>query len=682
MTLAITLVLPLQAQTSSRFFPETGHSLSGSFRAFWERNGALAVFGYPLSDELTEPDLNTGTILTTQYVERQRFEHHPENRGTPYEVQLGRLGEEALLRQGRDWFTFPQADPSTPHYFTETGHAIAPQFWDYWRTHGLDLRDRGISLRESLALWGFPLSEAQMELGSDGNMYLTQWFERARFEFHPNNPNPFKVLLGLLGAETMGFHTTQKLMLSAKGNASAYPIISSGDRLPNGYQFQGIPDGIGLVARGQDTFDAYVAHETSTVPFPAIGQTGAAADSRNAEISRVRLSLQTMSVVSGELVWKSELNFARFCSANMAGQREGFQSRVFFTGEETNDLLSTPPNPAWPATGATRQAGYVVAVDTNTGKQYVIPGLGRANHENTVVIPGGWSQVVALTDDDTFNAPSAQLYLYAAASSQDMLDDKGQLYAFVSDNATINDYGDLPKGLSVSGSFIAVPRDVALGDQTALENWSNANNVFQFIRTEDLTYDKNNPRVVYIADTGEPRAIADPTTGRLKRGASTDRGPYPNGRIFKMVMNESDPLKVDSLEVLIDADAAGYNSLNTLHNPDNLDTSANSLMIQEDPIGVNNFDPGKGPAARIWRYDLSNGSLGVVAEVDQSLDPNARMGTWESSGIVDASTVLGPDLWLVNVQAHSLWVEKSAQPEGYTRKLEGGQLILLRVPGS
>jgi hypothetical protein len=39
-------------------------------------------------------------------------------------------------------------------------------------------------------------------------------------------------------------------------------------------------------------------------------------------------------------------------------------------------------------------------------------------------------------------------------------------------------------------------------------------------------------------------------------------------------------------------------------------------------------------------------------------------------------------MWLVNVQAHSLWVEKSAQPEGYTRKIEGGQLILLHVPGS
>jgi hypothetical protein len=270
--------------------------------------------------------------------------------------------------------------------------------------------------------------------------------------------------------------------------------------------------------------------------------------------------------------------------------------------------------------------------------------------------------------------------MYVAANGRSMLEDKGQLYAFVSADTSINDYGDMRAGVSVGGSFIPVPREIALGDQTALENWSNANNVFQFIRTEDLAYDKTNPRVVYIADTGEPRAVADPTTGRLARGPSSARGPYPNGRVFKMTLNAADPLKVDSFEVLIDADAAGYNK-DGLHNPDNLDTSGNSLMIQEDPIGVNNFNPGEGPTARIWRYDLKSGQLTIVAEVDQSADPTAKAGSWESSGIADASGLFGPGTWLVNVQAHSLWVETAAA-EGYTRKLEGGQLLLLTVPGS
>jgi hypothetical protein len=45
---------------------------------------------------------------------------------------------------------------------------------------------------------------ALMERGSDGRIYLTQWFERARFEYHSGNPAPYQVLLGRLGAELLG----------------------------------------------------------------------------------------------------------------------------------------------------------------------------------------------------------------------------------------------------------------------------------------------------------------------------------------------------------------------------------------------------------------------------------------------------------------------------------------------
>jgi hypothetical protein len=179
-------------------FPETGYSLSGRFLSYWRSNGGLPVFGYPIDSE----QQTDGRVV--QWFERERFELHPENRGTPYEIELGRLGAEALERQGRDWMTFPKADPRTPHYTAETGHAIAPQFWDYWRSHGLEFGDRGISYRESLALFGYPLSEAQMEQGSDGQMYVIQWFERARFEYHPDNPAAYRVLLGRLGAEVLG----------------------------------------------------------------------------------------------------------------------------------------------------------------------------------------------------------------------------------------------------------------------------------------------------------------------------------------------------------------------------------------------------------------------------------------------------------------------------------------------
>jgi hypothetical protein len=52
--------------------------------------------------------------------------------------------------------------------------------------------------------------------------------------------------------------------------------------------------------------------------------------------------------------------------------------------------------------------------------------------------------------------------------------------------------GDIASGDVLTGEFSAVPPGVALGDQTALES-SNVNNVFQFIRLEDVAYDKTTP---------------------------------------------------------------------------------------------------------------------------------------------------------------------------------------------
>lgn len=504
------------------------------------------------------------------------------------------------------------------------------------------------------------------------------------------------LLLTTVASASPGRLTSAPAMLtSSVPGASVLPIMTVGETLPNGYRFESIPDGVAFTPNGNGTVDVFVAHETSLVPFPYNLATGVGlSDFDNAQVSKLRLHQGTAGVLQGWMPLTSSANYQRFCSAFIASKEHGFKHPIFFGNEEATDFVSPPPLQAWPPDpNNQRQAGLVVALDTITGKYHEIPGMGRLNHENTIVVPGGWDGVVALTGDDTFSAPSAQLYMYMAASADDLLADNGGLYALVSDNPAINDYGDLSGSMSVSGSFIPVPRAIALGPQTPLENWSNANNVFQFIRVEDMAYDKNNPRVVYIADTGEPRAIPNPATGRLMRGPSSTQGPYMNGRIFKLTMNAANPLVVDSLEILINADLGGYNNPNALHQPDNIDTSAGSLMIQEDPGSHNGAAPGVGPNARVWRYDFATGTLTVAAMVDQSLDPAARNGAWESSGIVDASSIFGPGTWLVTVQAHSLFIETevrsvtntSVNPPvtgNVTFKREGGQLLLLTIPGS
>jgi hypothetical protein len=195
-----------------------------------------------------------------------------------------------------------------------------------------------------------------------------------------------------------------------------------------------------------------------------------------------------------------------------------------------------------------------------------------------------------------------------------------------------------------------------------LEDWSNDNNVMQFIRLEDLAYDKNDARVVYIADTGASGVAPDPATGRLHRPGGA--GQAPNGRIFEFVFNADNPLVVDSLTVLADGDAPGTEVFVPFTSPDNVDTSKKSLMVQEDTGN-----------ALIWQYRLKQSDWRVVASVN---DPGG-----ESSGIVDASRFLGPGSWLLDVQAHSTDVDFDTTSEpGIRIKREDGQLMLLELPGS
>jgi len=161
-----------------RYFPETGHTVTGAFLQFFNRYGGLTVFGYPI----TEPFLVEGGI-TIQYFQRARMELHPGSTA----VRLGDLGWEWLNRQPK----WPGTTPVTPavraRFFPETGHTVQGAFLDFWERRG------------GLDIFGYPISEEFTEGGR-----TVQYFQRARFEWHPENPDPYKVQLGLLGSEIYG----------------------------------------------------------------------------------------------------------------------------------------------------------------------------------------------------------------------------------------------------------------------------------------------------------------------------------------------------------------------------------------------------------------------------------------------------------------------------------------------
>lgn len=177
--------VPDPQQPGVQYFPATGHTLRGAFREYWTRYGGLAQFGYPLTEEFTEPVGPDQQQLQVQYFERNRFELHPENAGSPYEVLLGTLGR---AFHTPDPPVSPQAGA---RYFPETGHNLSGAFLAYWDAHG------------GLFVHGYPLTEPFQEVNStDGKLYNVQYLERSRFEWHPENVgSPYEVLLGQFGTQ-------------------------------------------------------------------------------------------------------------------------------------------------------------------------------------------------------------------------------------------------------------------------------------------------------------------------------------------------------------------------------------------------------------------------------------------------------------------------------------------------
>ncbi len=473
-----------------------------------------------------------------------------------------------------------------------------------------------------------------------------------------------------------GFITSGPALLTLNVPGTVTPIISVGEEV-DGVKFEGLPDGLGIVdGDSPGTAEVFVAHEQTTVPF--FGEH----DFQDASVTSWTLDIATKAVLSAAEPLSADNGFLRFCSAAIAGPEHGFSSPVFFANEESNDIIDVPAGaPYGPdrALAPQRQGGYTVMLDTESGRFTEVAGMGRLNHENTVALPG-YREIALLTTDDTFTATTSQLYLYTAANESQVWGDRGSLWAFQvtrMNGAAVNrhdpfnnanDYLDLGLEDEMQGRFIPVPRNVARGTtgeapQDALENWSIENNIFTFIRLEDVAVDKNDPRVVFVADTGASRVLPDPATGRLHRPSGVT-GLADNGRIFKFVFDERDPKKVQSFTVYADGDApTTHSKFVGFTSPDNIDTSRYSLMVQEDT-----------DFGQIWQNKLSDGSWSAVADV---VDTGG-----ESSGIVDASEWFGPGSWLLDVQAHDLPFVDEMVVGDITIKREEGQLIFMSIPGS
>ncbi|NNJ11578.1 hypothetical protein EKD04_014670 [Chloroflexales bacterium ZM16-3] len=221
-----------------RCFPETNQCISGPIRTYWEKNGGLPIFGFPITDQHQETV--EGRTLQVQWFERDRLEIQAD--GT---VTAGRLGVELLDKQGRPWQVGSQLSPDAGCLGNfPTGYQVCGTFAKFWQNNG------------GLTRLGYPVT-AEIQETIEGQIYTVQYFERRRFELHGG-----QVLLGLLGREVHDFAPPADICTQIPASVNAYVEPNCG---PGGTVFGAIGGGF---ASGESIGFYVTAPDQSVIGTP------------------------------------------------------------------------------------------------------------------------------------------------------------------------------------------------------------------------------------------------------------------------------------------------------------------------------------------------------------------------------------------------------------------------------
>lgn len=451
------------------------------------------------------------------------------------------------------------------------------------------------------------------------------------------------------GSDTGPSSSQSPYLVPVAPGVQTVSVLTVGDIVENdglAYRMVGIPDGLGAFDNGDGTFTVLMNHELrNNVGF--IRDHGAI----GAFVSKWTIRKRDLKVLKGEdliqgiatwntgtINWNAPalgVALHRLCSADLASASaffnaaagKGFNGRIFMDGEESDTV----------------GRAFAHLMD---GTSYELPRLGKMAFENVVAHPAsGDKTIVAVTDD----GPGGQVYVYVGA--------KTNVGANAIVQAGLNNgtlYGiKAPFLTEVDGTVVpaaGTPFEmVSLGDVSALsgaqlETNSDTGLVTEFFRPEDGAWDPNNPNDFYFVTTA---------------------GFTAKSRLWRLRFDDiANPAAGGTLFMVLDG-AEGQKML------DNIGISGNGqIVMQEDPGSQNHI-------AKVWRYSIANGALEMVAQHDpQRFDPAvaAPLLTMdeESSGVIDVSAILGNGWYLLDVQGH--------YNIGDTELVEGGQLLLMRIP--
>lgn len=459
---------------------------------------------------------------------------------------------------------------------------------------------------------------------------------------------PVALTLPASAQDTQGPSSSQSpYLVSTQPDVMMRSILTVGDQggvKPDGspYVMAGIPDGLGAYDNLDGTFSVLMNHEISTGrgAVRAHGATGAF-------ISRFVIRKSDLAVMSGgDLIQQiatfnpasatynapqKGIQLNRLCSADLPAptaffdpvQNVGYNGRIFMNGEES---------------GSEGRA-FAHLLD---GTSYELPRLGKFSWENSVAHPNAGNKTIVIgTDDGT----GGQIYIYVGqkTNSGGPIDRAGLT------NGTL--YGLRVNGVAAESSETGIPKGLGFSLQSfgnveslsgaALESQSVMTGVTSFLRPEDAAWNPSNTNEFYFNTTN---AFNKPSRlWRLRFDDSTN--PQFGGTIEAVLDGTEGQQMLDNLAI----------------------NGRNQAILQEDP-GNQTY------LAKVRQYDFATDTLRTIAEHDPTrfLPGGARFLTQdeESSGVIDVSSILGPDTYLLDVQAHYPLAGEL---------VEGGQLLALRI---
>ncbi len=467
----------------------------------------------------------------------------------------------------------------------------------------------------------------------------------------------------------------------------------------------GIADGMGAYDNGDGTYSLLVSHELGStagyqyqVQVSAAGASATTQTVTGARISRLVVAkdidqnaangvqsrvlaagLAYDHVVSPSAGFSLGSGLNRFCSANLIPAAQfggrGFTDSLYLTGEETTN-------------------GRFFALDPSTRTLHHVPAFGLASWESATAVDTGHASTVAVLLFDDASGIANHLYLWVGtktAGSADLLErnglaaGNGSLYAWKASAIpnTPDGLAAVPLQTSIAGGWVSLGSGSQIAAFTTaadLRALAASAGAMAFTRIEDGDVNPLTGREVAFATTG---------------GSGTDL--YGNVQVLQMAASfGADGLLAagadTSLRVVADADRlTGLDRQGGIRNPDNLAWSANgSLYVQEDrslPGGSADGSFGSEEAS-IWKLDPLTGGAERWARIDRTAVPVAYgqsdsapsdIGNWESSGVIDVSSIYGAPAGshlLANVQGHSL---AGGNLVGSHYLSEGGQIDLIRV---